>query len=121
MKKKRDIEPEEERFLRGLMEGKSQREAYKEAYPHRSHWKPKTIDTKASELFNRGEIKGRYEEMKQEARDAGAITTTRIVNRLRDFVDAPLDLEKLRPADQLKAMEMMCRLLGLYPPPYDDD
>ena len=121
MKKSHDIEPEEERFLRGLMEGKSQREAYKDAYPHRSHWKPRTIDTKASELYNRGEIKVRYEEMKQEARDAGAITTAKVVSRLRDFVDAPLDLEKLRPADQLKAMDMLCRLCGLYPAPDDED
>ena len=121
MRKKSGIEPEEERFLRGLLEGKSQREAYKEAYPHRAKWKPRTIDTKASELFNRSDIKGRYEEMKQEARDAGAVTTTRVVNRLRDFVDAPLDLDKLRPADQLKALDMLCRICGLYPPPPGED
>ena len=121
MKKTNNIEPEEERFLQGLMKGMSQREAYLYAFPWRKHWKPGTIDVKASSLFNSDKIKIRWDEMKQEARDAGAITTNRIISRLRDFVDAPLDLDKLRPADQLKAIDMLCRLTGLYPTPDDED
>ena len=115
MKKRKGIEPEEEQYLQGLMQGMSQREAYKKAFPHRAKWSPRTIDNKASQLYNRDDIKVRFEEMKQEARSAGAITTNRIISRLRDFIDAPLDLDKLRPADQLKAIDMLCKLTGLYP------
>jgi hypothetical protein len=48
-----------------LIEGYSQREAYKFAY-EASNMKNETIDKRASELFSKGEIKGRYEELKNE-------------------------------------------------------
>lgn len=120
-KKKSGIEPEEERYLQGLMQGKSQRQAYLDAYPQRRHWSFRTIDNKASELLRRDEIKVRFEQMQQDARDAGAVNTNRVISKLSEVAFAPLDLEKLRPADQLKAMDMLCRLLGLYPAPPEED
>ena len=55
----------EEIFVQCLVEKKSQREAYKFAY-EASNMKNETIDKRASELFSKGEIKGRYEELKNE-------------------------------------------------------
>ena len=55
----------QEIFVQRLIEGYSQREAYKFAY-EASNMKNETIDKRASELFSRGEIKGRYEELKNE-------------------------------------------------------
>ena len=51
--------------MQRLIEGYSQREAYKFAY-EASNMKNETIDKRASELFSKGEIKGRYEELKNE-------------------------------------------------------
>ena len=55
----------QEIFVQRLIEGYSQREAYKFAY-EASNMKNETIDKRASELFSKGEIKGRYEELKSE-------------------------------------------------------
>ena len=55
----------QEIFVQRLIEGYSQREAYKFAY-EASNMKNETIDKRASELFSKGEIKGRYEELKNE-------------------------------------------------------
>ena len=51
--------------MQRLIEGYSQREAYKFAY-EADNMKDETIDKRASELFSKGEIKGRYEELKNE-------------------------------------------------------
>ena len=56
----------QEIFIQRLIEGYSQREAYKFAY-EADNMKDETIDKRASELFSKGEIKGRYEELKKEA------------------------------------------------------
>ena len=56
----------EETYIAELVKGKSQRQAYLIAYPHRAKWKDDTIDKRASELYlhgKNGEIKGRYEEL----------------------------------------------------------
>ena len=52
----------QEIFVQRLIEGYSQREAYKFAY-EADNMKDETIDKRASELFSKGEIKGRYEEL----------------------------------------------------------
>lgn len=60
----------QERFVEELIKGKSQREAYKAAY-NAENMKDASIDKKASELFKKVEIKGRYEELR-----AGSIAKT---------------------------------------------
>ena len=55
----------QEIFIQRLIEGYSQREAYKFAY-EADNMKNETIDKRASELFSKGDIKGRYEELKNE-------------------------------------------------------
>ena len=58
----------QELFIQGLIKGYSQREAYKMAY-EADNMKNETIDKRASELFSKGEIKGRYEELKNELKE----------------------------------------------------
>ena len=57
----------QERFVQELVKGKSQREAYKLSYDA-SRMKDATIDKRASELFRKGEIKGRYDELTKASR-----------------------------------------------------
>ena len=58
----------QEVFVQKLIEGCSQRESYKFAY-NANNMKNETIDKRASELFSKGEIKGRYEELKNELKE----------------------------------------------------
>ena len=59
----------QEIFVQRLIEGNSQREAYKFAY-NAENMKNETIDKRASELFSKGDIKGRYEELKNELKNS---------------------------------------------------
>lgn len=63
----------QEIFVQRLIEGNSQREAYKFAYDCKN-WKDKSIDEKASTLFNNVKVKSRYEELKQELKERSFYT-----------------------------------------------
>ena len=115
------LKPQEEKFLSGLMPGMSHYDAYLYAYPEKSHWKRQAVDVKACELLKRGNIQVRYAEMQQEASDANAITRDFILSRLKDIATAEIDLDKIRPADQVRALELMAKILGVDSPPDEDD
>ena len=116
-----EIKPAEEKFLQGLMQGKTQYQAYLDAFPKAVDWKRKVVDNKASELLRRGEIQVRFNELQIQAREANQISRDWMISTLKAFVSAPLDYDKLRPADQLKAADILCRLTKLYPPADDED
>ena len=60
-----NLTPKQEKFVQALIAGKSQREAYKEAY-NATRMKDATIDSKAYLLFNKDYIRARYNELLEE-------------------------------------------------------
>lgn len=62
------LTPKQEKYVQNLVKGMSQREAYKNSY-NANNMKDTTIDKKASELFQRGEIRGRYDELVKRLED----------------------------------------------------
>lgn len=60
----------QEKFVQLLISGKSQREAYKIAYPRSQKWKPNSIDRQASVIFNRPKVLQRYTQLKKEREEA---------------------------------------------------
>lgn len=60
----------QEKFVQALIAGKSQREAYKEAY-NTERMGDETIDVKASELLKNGKVSVRYEELQAAVREEG--------------------------------------------------
>lgn len=62
------LTPKQEKFVQNLVKGMSQREAYKNSY-NANKMKDDTIDKKASELFKKGEIRGRYDELVKRLED----------------------------------------------------
>ncbi len=58
----------QEKYVQNLVKGMSQREAYKKSY-NASKMKDESIDRVASRLFNKVEIKSRYDELMKKARD----------------------------------------------------
>jgi hypothetical protein len=114
------IKPQEEKYLQGLMQGMTQREAYLFAYPEKKNWKLNAIDNRASDLLKRGEIKVRYAELQQEASEANAVTRDSIIKRLKDIAYAPIDFDRLRPADQVRCLELLTKILGFDSPDEDE-
>ena len=72
-----------EKFVRGLVAGLSQRQAYYEAYPNSKKWKPETVDNKASKLFKENEVLARYNELMEEHKNKALWTREEAVNELK--------------------------------------
>ena len=53
-----------ETFAQALFAGKSQRVAYREAYPTSENWLDKTVDSKACNLAKDGKVLARLQELK---------------------------------------------------------
>ena len=71
----------QEKFVRALIAGKSQRQAYKEAY-NATKMKDETIDTRACELLKNSKVKARYDELLEEHKNKALYTREEMVNDL---------------------------------------
>lgn len=56
----------QEKYVQELINGKSQRVAYREAYPSSRKWKDKNVDSRASNLLKNDKVLTRYLELKEE-------------------------------------------------------
>ena len=83
--KGRMLTTKQERFVQELIKGKSQREAYKIAYPASKTWKKdNAVDSKASQLFNDAKIKQRYEELKKKTEEKVTYDAAEVKNIIID-------------------------------------
>src|SRR5699024_3599903 len=73
----------EEKYVQGLVTGLSQRKAYREAYPSSKEWKDRTVDSRASELFKKSNVSGRYNELMEEHKDKALWTREEAINELK--------------------------------------
>ena len=76
----------QESFVQNIIKGMSQREAYKNSYDARN-MKDTTIDKKASELFQKGEIRGRYNELVKKLEDSTIMSAKERMKWLSDVVN----------------------------------
>lgn len=88
--KKDKLTDKDENYIRLLLQGMSQRQAYKKAF------KPKnmtdnTIDRKACELFNSSKVQGRYKELQKELDDKAILSA---VERMKLLSRIAKDEEK---------------------------
>ncbi len=71
----------QEKFVQELVKGKSQREAYKEAYNVKT-MKDENIDSKASKLFAEDKVRARYEELINQSAEQALWTREQAINDL---------------------------------------
>lgn len=114
----RGLNKQQEDFIQGIMRGLSQRQAYLSAYPHAVKWKPNVVDVKASALFNSGKVQVRYKELQEQAAEANGITRDAILTELKRVGFCDVDPDRVKPADKLRALELLARILGLDSPEY---
>lgn len=108
-----EVTPKQEAFLDGLICGKSQRQAYIEAYPEAANWKKESVDSVSSRLLNDNvKVLSRYREKQEEARAAAAISRDAIIEQLRGIGFADIDLNKVSVKDKIKALELLVKILG---------
>ena len=77
----------QEKFIQELVKGKSQREAYRIAYPKSVDWKDETVDQNASKLMRHTKVLPRYNELKgrlvKEAEDECIVTAKEVLRELK--------------------------------------
>ena len=108
----------QERFLQEIMNGKTQHDAYISAYPNAANWKPQSVDCKASILLKDPNVALRYAELQRDAAEANAITRDSVLAHLKMCAFAPWGTYKV--GDQIRAMELICKITGLDTPLGDD-
>ena len=83
------LTPKRERFVQELIKGKSQRVAYRIAYPSSKKWKDNVVDSKASNLLKDGKVRARYDEIRgkvvKRAEDKAIITAEEIIQGITDI------------------------------------
>lgn len=110
----------QEQFVLKLVEGMTKTDAYKAVY-NASKMKDKTVNKRASELFNKPEIQARYEELMQEAKEASIWTLERAIEDLiwlKDEAQRNIRNTGLKQANSnafLSAVKELNTLLDLYP------
>lgn len=73
----------QELFVNGLIEGKSQRQAYIDAGYSTDGKTDNYIDTKAHDLFKNGAVKGRYNELQAQLKEKALWTREESINDLK--------------------------------------
>ena len=119
----------QEAFVQELIKGKSQREAYRIAYPKSEMWEDHVVDVKACELLKNGKVMVRYEELQgkvlkqsEEITIATAqqilqeITAIGMGNKKYPSYDASGKKYEREPsiAMRLKALELLGKHLNLF-------
>lgn len=99
-----------EKYVQGLATGLSQRKAYRAAFPNSERWKDATVDKRASELYNTGEIMGRLQELMEQSTSEAIMTATKRKEWLTKVVLS--DTEETK--DKLKAVDILNRMDGEY-------
>lgn len=70
---------QQEKFALGIAAGKTQADAYREAYPKSKKWKPESVHEKASHLMRHVKVRARIDELRERVTKAGIATAERVL------------------------------------------
>lgn len=118
----------QEKFIQKLIEGYSQREAYKFAYKC-DKMKDATIDNNAYRLMKNNEILTRYNELLNEFKEKALYTREEAVNDLlwikekarEDISNPKIGLKQANGTIYLNSIKELCLINDLYPDKKDKD
>lgn len=104
-----ELNVKQEKFIQGIINGLSQRQAYKEAFG--SEYEDKAIDENACKLFNSTKVKQRYEELLKELQDKSIMSAQERMMWLTDLIKKE---PKANMTDKLKAIDVLNKMSGEY-------
>lgn len=107
-------------FCDELFKTNNQRRAYRAAYPSAEKWKDSTVDSKASNLAKDDKVLARLEQLRAAAAEENRISRNDIIKQLKMIGFADIDPDSIKPADKIKALELISKMLGLDRPDMDD-
>lgn len=84
-----NLTQKQEKFVQELIKGKSQREAYRIAYPKSKKWKDNSVDVNASKLLKNAKVSLRYEKLRNKlikrTEEKAIITAEEIIQGITDI------------------------------------
>lgn len=99
-----------ENFVQYLITGMSQRKAYRSAFPESKNYKDATVDNKASALYRTDEIKARYKELVEEAKDEAIMQRKDRMVLLSDIARSTYE----KTDSRIKAIDTLNKMDGEY-------
>lgn len=113
----------QEKFVQNLINGMSQREAYKDAY--NANYKNEAIDSKACALFNTDKVQERYNELLDKAADKAIMSSKQRMKWLSDVINGKVKRttydengnsyeNEAYISDKLKALDTLNKMTGEY-------
>ena len=99
-----------ETFAQEIALGKSQRKAYRSAFPKSVNWKDETVDSKASVLAKNDKVLARIKELQEES-TSKAIKTA--IQR-KEWLSSIIDSMEEDTATKLKACDLLNKMDGEY-------
>lgn len=99
-----------EKYVQGLANGLSQRNAYRAAFPNSERWKDTTVDVKACELANDDKVLVRLRELGQQATSKAILTAT----QRKEWLTGVILNDTEKTQDKLKAVDILNRMDGEY-------
>ena len=117
------LTPKQEKFIRNIVSGMSQRQAYKDAY-NAENMTDESIDVNACKLFNDAKISQRYKELIEELQDKSIMTAkermiwlTEVIKDIQKEKIIVEDVETFKTADlntKIKALDTLNKMSGEY-------
>lgn len=99
-----------ELFCQEIFSGKTNRDAYKVAYPGSRTWKTDSVDVAASKLYHTQEIQDRLSEMKQSSFNTLVLSREERMMIISDFIrDAQLSVKS-----RLEAIDVLNKMTAEY-------
>ena len=113
------LTPKQEKYVQGLIAGMSQREAYRASY-NAEKMSDKTVDTKASALFHKGEVRARYDKLVELGVDEALWSRNharKAYLKLIDWATSQLEGDNLKDPERVyfTAVHKLNELDNLYP------
>lgn len=105
------LTPKQERFVQCIIEGKTQYEAYKTAYPTSKKWERNSIDCEAGKLMADTKILQRLEELRKPIIKKCQMTAEDLIRDLEKAKTMALNSEQISP--YINAVMGQAKLLGL--------
>lgn len=113
----------QEKFIQNIVNGMSQREAYKDAYD--AKYKDEVIDVRACELFKSSKVQVRYNELIKQLEDESIMSAKERMKWLSDVVNGKIKHVSYNSngdayeneayiSDKMKAIDILNKMDGQY-------
>lgn len=105
------LTPKQEKFIDGILEGKTQYQAYIDAYPKAKNWKRDSVDSIASQLMNNTKIIHRLQEYGWKDKTKVLLTRERMLKRIDKVMQKhEEEMDRIQAAYQRDKMLVMKEL-----------